>query len=416
MNFAISNIFNLNLARVLFRSLRYRNYRLYFWGQSISLMGTWIQNIALGWLVYRLTGSAAYLGIIAFAGHAPSLIFTPLAGVYADRFNRRLTLIITQTLSMITAIALAIFVLLDIAGIAHLMVFAVISGVINAFDNPFRHAFVFEIIDNRDDLPNAIALNSSLFNTARFIGPLIGGVLIALVGEGWCFMLNGLSFSAVIVGLLKIKVKSIGAVLKNESMFQQLKDGLVYSYQYKPVRYLLLVVATFGFFGLPFQALMPAFAADVLKGGATLLGTLTGSLGAGALTGALFLASRQQLKKLPAYIILCAVIFSLAQMGFSHSTAALLSMGMLFCTGFGMIVMFNATNTLLQAISDEDKRGRVISFYSLSFMGLAPLGNLAAGAIAEFIGVKITVLAGAFVCLLVAFYFRNKIFGVKELL
>jgi MFS family permease len=416
MNFAISNIFNLNLARVLFRSLRYRNYRLYFWGQSISLMGTWIQNIALGWLVYRLTGSAAYLGIIAFASHAPSLIFTPVAGVYADRFNRRLTLIITQALSMITAIALALFVLLDIATITHLMVFAVISGVINAFDNPFRHAFVLEIIDKREDLPNAIALNSSLFNTARFIGPLIGGLLIALVGEGWCFMLNGLSFSAVIVGLIKISVKPVQRERKKESILRQLSDGLSYSWKNRPVRYLLLVVATFGFFGLPFQALMPAFAGDVLQGGATLLGTLTGSLGAGALTGALFLASRQQMNKLPLYIIICAVVFSLSQMAFSNSTIVLLSMAMLFCTGFGMIVMFNATNTLLQAISDEDKRGRVISFYSLSFMGLAPLGNLAAGAIAEFIGVKITVLAGASICLLVAFYFRNKIFGVKELL
>jgi MFS family permease len=400
---------------LLFRSLKHRNYRLYFAGQSISLMGTWIQNIALGWLVYRLTGSAIYLGVIAFASQIPSLFITPFAGVYADRFNRRHTLIITQTLAMVTAIILALFVITDIAKIWHLMGFAVIAGMINAFDAPFRHAFVLELIGDRKDLPNAIALNSSLFNTARFIGPLIGGVLIALVGEGWCFMINGLSFSAVILSLARIRVPVMKPVIYPGNIFNQMADGLRYSWNYKPVRHLLMMIATCGFLGLPFQALMPAFASDILHGDATLLGTLTGALGAGALTGALYLASHQRLELLPKNIFLAAVIFALALIIFSQSQIIALSMTALYITGFGMIVMFNATNALLQAISEEDKRGRVISLYSLTFMGMTPIGNLVAGTIAEYSSVTITVLGASLICLIVALVLRKKIREVREL-
>lgn len=401
---------------LLFRSLKHRNYRLFFWGQSISLMGVWIQNIALGWLVYRLTGSAIYLGVIAFAGQIPSLFITPLAGVYSDRFNRQRTLIITQTLAMITAITLAVFVITEASSIRHLIFFAVIAGMINAFDAPFRHTFVLELIGNKDDLPNAIALNSSLFNTARFIGPLIGGVLIGLVGEGWCFMINGISFLAVIISLMRIKVHPFQPAEKTGSTFRQLRDGLQYSWNYKPVRYLLMMVATGGFIVLPFQALMPAFAGDVLKGDATMLGTLTGALGAGALTGALFLASRRNLTALPANIFVAATLFAGALMVFAQSQIIVLSMFALYVTGFGMIIMFNATNALLQTISDEDKRGRVISFYSLTFLGLTPLGNLAAGTIAEYVGVTITVFAAAVICLITALALRKKIAAVKNLI
>lgn len=407
---------NLNTFRVIFRSLKHSNYRYFFFGQSISLMGTWIQNIALGWLVYRLTGSAIYLGVIAFAGQIPSLFITPFAGVYADRFNRRRILIITQSLAMITAIMLALFVIFDIAKIWHLMAFAVMAGMINAFDTPFRHAFVLELIGNREDLPNAIALNSSLFNTARFIGPLIGGVLITLVGEGWCFMINGLSFSAVIFSLIRIRVPTLKPVIYPGSIFHQMADGLRYSWNNKPLRYLLMLIATCGFFGLPFQSLMPAFARDILHGDATLLGTLTGSLGAGALTGALYLASRQRLSLLPKNIIIAAIMFTVALSVFSQSRMIALSMAALYFTGFGMIVMFNATNALLQAISDEDKRGRVISLYSLTFMGLTPIGNLVAGIVAEYSSVSIAVFGAALICLLAGLLLRRKIFGVKELL
>jgi len=405
----------LSTFMLIFRSLRHRNYRLFFAGQSISLMGTWIQNIALGWLVYRLTGSAIYLGVIAFAGQIPSLFITPLAGVYADRFNRRITLLITQSLSMLTSIALASMVLTGIAEIWVLMVMAVIAGVINAFDTPFRHAFVLELVVAREDLSNAIALNSSLYNTARFIGPLIGGLLISLVGEGWCFMINGISFSASILSLLRIKVPKFDPVKQTGSLFRQLKDGLSYSWNYKPVRHLLLLIAVCGFVGLPFQALMPAFASDVLKGGAALLGTLTGSLGAGALTGALYLASRQRMNALPINIFIASLMFAAALALFSQSQVILLSMIALYITGFGMIVMFNATNALLQAISDEDKRGRVISLYSLTFMGMTPLGNLLAGFIAEYSSVAQTVLIASALCLITGLLLRQKITRIREL-
>ncbi|MFU8844801.1 MAG: MFS transporter [Bacteroidales bacterium] len=399
-----------------YRSLRHPNYRLFFWGQSVSQMGTWIQNIAIGWLVYRLTGSAIYLGIIAFAGQIPSLFITPLAGVYADRFNRRKVLVITQILAMVTAITLALFVLFDIITIAYLLVFAVVAGMINAFDTPFRQAIVLELIGNREDLPNAIALNSSLYNTARFIGPLIGGVLISLVGEGWCFMINGLSFLAVIYSLMKMQMPHFEPVTQTKSLLWQLLEGLKYVWTYKPVRYLIMLVAAFGFMALPFQALLPAFAADVLKGDATLLGTLTGSLGAGALLGALYLASRSRMQSLPRNIFVFGSLLASGLAVFSQSTSVLLSMAALFVAGFGMITLFNATNTLLQAISDEDKRGRVVSLYSLSFMGLTPIGSLIAGAIAEFSSVMFTVLTGSLICLLVGVVLQKKIKAVKPLL
>lgn len=412
----IDNFFKISTLTMIFRSLRHRNYKLFFAGQSISLMGTWIQNIALGWLVYRLTGSAIYLGVIAFAGQIPSLFITPLAGVYADRFNRKRVLIITQSLAMITAILLATLVLLDIARIWHLMVLAVIAGIINAFDTPFRHAFVLELIGNREDLPNAIALNSSLFNTARFIGPLIGGVLIALVGEGWCFLINGITFLAVIISLLKIRVSGFEPIIKETSILSQLAEGLRYSWKFRPVKHLLMLIAICGLIGLPFQALMPAFASDILKGGATLLGTLTGSLGAGALTGALYLASRQRISVLPANIVVSSILFAAALLIFSQSDRILLSMAALYLTGFGMIVMFNATNAMLQALSDEDKRGRVISFYSLTFMGMTPIGNLLAGTVAEYAGVTVTVSIGALLCMATALALRRRILRVENIL
>lgn len=412
----IKDIIRIKAFATIFRSLQHRNYKMFFWGQSISLMGTWIQNIAVGWLVYRLTGSAIYLGVVAFAGQIPSLVFTPLAGVYADRFNRRTTLIITQLLAMITAIVLASLVLLDIAGIVHLLVLSVIAGIINAFDNPFRHAFVQELVVNREDLPNAIALNSSLYNTARFIGPLIGGFLISLVGEGWCFMLNGISFIAVIISLIRIQVPAFQPVRKSGSIFSQMADGLRYSWTNKPIRNLLMLIAICGFLGLPFQAFMPVFASDVLHGSATLLGTLTGSLGAGALTGALYLASRRRIAALPKNIIVAAFMFAVALTLFSQSKIILLSMAALYITGFGMIIMFNATNALLQAISEEDKRGRVISFYTLTFMGMTPLGNLLLGTVAEYTSVSITVMITSVCCLTTALLLRNKIVSVEKLL
>ncbi len=406
----------LTWLKLIFRSLNHRNYQYYFWGQCISLMGTWIQNIALGWLVYRLTGSVIFLGVMAFAVHIPSLVITPFAGVYADRLNRQKTLIITQLLAMFITIALALVVLFELVTVWNLMVFAVLIGIVNAFDTPFRHAFVMELVGNRDDLPNAIALNSTLFNAARFIGPIIGGILISLVGEGWCFMINGISFLAVVVSLRLIRVEPFKPVLQTQSTLLQLKEGLNYSWNNKPVRYLLLMIAVTGFAGLPFQSFLPAFASGILQGGAPLLGMLTGSLGAGALAGALYLASRQNIRSLPKGILFSVVIFVGGMSVFSQSLWPAVSMMGLAVAGFGMIFLFNATNTLLQTITDDSKRGRMVSLYSLTFMGIPPLGSLAMGAVAELAGIAFTVLVSALICLATVFLLRKKIKGVEQLL
>lgn len=398
----------------MFRALRYPNYKLYYAGQSISLIGTWVQNIAMGWLVYRLTGSALLLGTVAFAQQIPSLFITPFAGVLSDRLNRRQVIILAQALSMIVAFVLAALVLSGKIQVIHILVLATINGMVIAFDTPFRHAFVPDMIPEPEDLANAIALNSSLYNLARFVGPPIGGVLIAWIGEGWCFFINGVSFLAVIASLLAMKIKAGRAMAHGISVIGQLKEGIKYSWLEKPLRYLLLLVAMSSFFGLPFQALLPVFAAQVLEGDAQLLGILTGSLGAGALTGAFYLAARKDIVSIPLTIFRNAVLFAVALGIFALSSSTWLSMIALALTGFGMIVHFNSTNTILQIISDHDKRGRVISLYSLTFMGITPLGSLLAGAVAEWIRVPWTVFLFSLVCLASALFFGSRLHRVHR--
>jgi MFS family permease len=395
--------------RNIFRGLKYRNYRYYFWGQSVSLIGTWVQNIAMSWLVYRLTGSALLLGTVVFALQIPSLFITPFAGVLADRWNRRKIIILTQVLAMLVAFLLAWMVLTDRITVSWILTIAVFNGIILAFDTPFRQAFVPDIITQPEDLGNAIALNSSLYNLARFIGPPIGGMLIALVGEGWCFFINGVSFVAVIVGLLAIQIEKSIKRHRAGSIIQQLVEGLKYAWHFRSLRYLLLLLFFSSFFGLPFQALLPIFAADILKGDAQMLGFLTGALGAGALSGALFLASRKELIRVPALTFLTSIMFAIGLAVFALSSVKALSMLALVITGFGMIVHFNATNTLLQSIADHDKRGRIVSLYSLTFMGITPLGSLAAGAIADYLGVPFTVFAFSLICLTSALLFGKRV-------
>ncbi|MBW6499237.1 MAG: MFS transporter [Bacteroidales bacterium] len=398
-----------DLFRNIFRGLKYRNYRYYFWGQSVSLIGTWVQNIAMSWLVYRLTGSALLLGTVVFALQIPSLFITPFAGVLADRWNRRKIIILTQVLAMLVAFFLAWMVLTDRITVTWIITIAVFNGIILAFDTPFRQAFVPDIITQPEDLGNAIALNSSLYNLARFIGPPIGGLLISLVGEGWCFFINGASFVAVIAGLLAIQIEKTIRRQRAGSIIQQLVEGLKYAWHFRSLRYLLLLLIFSSFFGLPFQALMPIFAADILKGDAQMLGFLTGALGAGALSGALFLASRKNLMTVPALTFRTALMFALGLAIFALSPLKALSMLALVVTGFGMIVHFNATNTLLQSIADEEKRGRIVSLYSLTFMGITPLGSLAAGALADYIGVPFTVFAFSLICLSSAMLFGKRV-------
>ena len=395
--------------KTVFRALAYRNYRYYYYGQSISLVGVWVQNIAMGWLVYRLTGSALLLGTIAFALQIPSLFITPIAGVLADRWSRKRVIVITQVLMMLVAFALAWLTLTNRINVSLIVAIALVNGVILAFDTPFRQSFVPDIITRREDLSNAIALNSSLYNLARFIGPPFGGVLIAWVGEGWCFFINGLSFLAVIAGLLAMRIQPKKRARRFGSVFRQLREGVSYAWTTKSLRYLITLVALSSFFGLPFQALMPVFAAEILQGGSEMLGVLTGALGAGALAGAFFLASRQRVHHIPRITFRTALLFAAGLSVFSLSSVAALSIIALVLTGFGMIVHFNSTNTLIQSISDEDKRGRVVSLYSLTFMGITPLGSLLAGTIAEYLGVPVTVFLFSLITLASALLFGHRV-------
>jgi len=407
--FRLTNFINPNTFHDIFRGLKYKNYRYYFMGQGVSMLGTWVQNIAMGWLVYTLSGSALLLGTVVFALQVPSLLITPFAGVLVDRLDRRKVLIVSQILPMVTSFILAALVLTGNITVGLILTIAVANGIILAFDTPFRQAFVPDIVTRPEDLGNAIALNSSQYNLARFIGPPVGGFLIVLIGEGWCFFINGLSFGASLVALVAIKTSTIRKKASTASILAQMVEGIKYSWNFKPIRYLLRLVVLGGFFGLPFQALLPLFAADILQGDARMLGFLTGSLGAGALSGALYLASRKNILRIPTLAFRTSLLFGVGLAVFAISPYEILSMFALLFVGFGMIVFFNATNTLIQSLADQDKRGRVVSLYTLSFLGVTPIGSLAAGAIAEFIGVPLTVLSFSAICIISALLFGKRV-------
>jgi MFS family permease len=348
-----------------------------------SVLGTWIQIVATGWLVYRLTDSAFMLGIVTFAGQIPSLIVTPIAGVYADRMNRRKVILFTQYAAMFLSLTLAILVLSDHIEVWHIIALAALSGIVNSIDTPFRHAFIRDLVEDTSQMSNAIALNSMLFNTARFVGPMIGGILIAIIGEGWCFAINAVSFTAVIASLYAVRVGFIPKENNTNTIIEDLKDGIKYSFGFAPIRYMLILVISTGFFILPFQSFLPVFARDVLNGDSSLYGVLTGSYGAGALIGAFFLASRKSLKSFPVYIMIAAFLFSGALALFSSSTITAISMALLVICGWAMIAQYVSVNTLLQTIARPDMTGRVISFYGMSFMTVTPLGAILIGTLAN---------------------------------
>lgn len=392
-----------------FRSFRYRNYRLFFGGQGISLVGTWIQNIAMSWLVYDLTNSALLLGIVGFAGQIPTFFLTPFAGVLADRLNRRRILLVTQTLSMIQAFILAILVLTGNVTVWHIIPLSFFLGLVNSFDMPTRQSFVVDIVDKKEDLGNAIALNSSMFNGARLIGPSIAGILLATVGEGICFLLNGLSYIAVIIALLAMKIEQKEKVNGKELLLNELKEGFTYAFGYKPIRYIIFIIGLISLVGMPYTVLMPIFAKEILNGGPHTLGFLMGASGTGALIGAVYLASRKELHDLGRNITIAVSIFGVGLIFFSLSKSFWLSMFLMLVTGFGMITQMASCNTMLQIIVDDEKRGRVMSFYTMAFMGMAPIGSLLAGSLAHIIGTPETVLVGGISCIIGSVVFAGKL-------
>ena len=402
------------LERVL-RALHHRNYRLFFGGQSISLMGTWMQRIAMSWLVYRLTNSAFLLGVIGFTGQIPTFLLTPIAGVLADRLNRHHILLVTQTLAMIQALILALLVLTGTIAVWHIVSLSIFLGFVDAFDIPARQSFVVEMIENREDLGNAIALNSSMVHSARLIGPSVAGILIAVIGEGMCFLLNGISYLAVIVSLLAMKIKSTKKETRRTHILKGVKEGFSYAFGFIPIRSVLLLTALVSLMGMSYEVLMPIFARDILHGDSHTLGFLMGGSGVGALAGVIYLASRRSVLGLEKWNALATSIFGAGLIAFSLSRFFWFSLFLMLLTGFGIMVQHTSSSTVLQTVVDEDKRGRVMSLYAVAFRGMMPFGSLLAGSLAIKIGASNTVMIGGVSCILGSLMFARKLSLWREM-
>lgn len=397
-----------------FRTLKYRNYKLYFSGQGISLIGTWIQIIAMNWLVYELSGSAVILGVTGFLCRIPTVILAPFAGVIADRHSKYNLLFITQFLSMIQSALFTVLVFTGLIQIWQILLLGTLLGVINAFDNPIRQSFIVEIVEKKEDLPNAIALNSVLFNSARLIGPSIAGIILSLFGTGWCFLINTLSFAAILVTLIFMRLQKKEIVVSEKSPIKEMKEGFVYVFGSVPIRTILLALAIISMMGMSFQVLMPVFAKDVLNGNANTLGFLMSSVGLGALVAGLILASRKTVFGLEKYIAFASTVFSVSLIIFAFSHNFYISIIALFFVGLGMIMQMASSNTLIQTLTDDDKRGRVMSFYSIAFIGTVPFGNLLAGTLASLIGESYAVLICGVSSLIAALYFIKKLPDIRK--
>jgi MFS family permease len=412
---AINTKNKLTGLKIIFQSFQYRNYRLFFSGQSISLIGTWIQRIATPWLVYHLTDSAFLLGLVGFAGQLPTFIIAPFAGVLTDRWNRYYILIGTQIAAMIQALILAFLYFTGTIAVWHIVLLSIFLGIVNAFDVPARQSFVVEMVEKKEDLGNAIALNSSMVNGARLLGPSIAGVLITFTGEGICFLLNGISYLFVIVSLLLMKVAPRKPNSQNAHVLSELKEGFSYAFGFAPIKYIILLLALVSLMGMPYTILAPVFAKEILHGGSHTFGFLMGASGLGALTGALYLASRKNVLGLVRIIPMAAGIFGLGLITFSLSRFLSLSLVLMVITGLGMMLQMASSNTIIQTIIDDDKRGRVMSFYTMAFMGTAPFGSFMAGALAKIIGAPNTILIGGIFCILGALVFARKLPELKKM-
>lgn len=388
----------------MFRSFKHENYRYFFGGQLVSLIGTWMQSVAQAWLVYRLTDSTVLLGLVSFAGQIPVFLLSPVGGAVADRYNRQKILKITQTVSMILALTLGVLTLTGLIEVWHIFTLAALFGLVNAFDIPTRQAFVVDIV-RREDLTNAIALNSSMFNGARIVGPAVAGLLVAWVGEAWCFLLNAASYIGVLTGLSLIKLQQQNKAPIPGSAISNIFQGFRFVTQTAPVRSLILLLGVVSLMGMPYAVLMPIFASEILGGGADSLGILMGASGVGALTAALTLAARKSMKGLGFWIASASAGFGASIILFSFSRSFWLSAAFLIPAGFSMMIQMAASNTLVQSMVPDDLRGRVMAVYSMMFMGMAPFGAMLAGTLAGKIGAPYTVALGGAVCIVGAAVF-----------
>ena len=400
----------------LLRALHYRNYRLFFGGQGISLIGTWMQQITMSWLVYRLTGSPFLLGLIGFSGQIPTFVLAPFAGVFADRFDRRRTLVLTQALSMLQALILAVLTFTGFVAVWHLVALSLFIGLVNALDIPVRQSFVIDLVENKKDLGNAIALNSVMFNGARLLGPSIAGVLIGLFGEAVCFLLNGISYFAIVIALLAMNVRPRVIESSGQPFLHGLAEGARYTFGFPPIRDIILFLGLVSFMGTSYLVLMPVFARDILHGGAYALGFLMGATGIGALVGAVFLASRRSVRGLGRFLVIAPMILGVSLVVFSFSRYMALSLVMMLGAGFGMIVHMASSNTVLQTIVEEDKRGRMMSFYAMAFMGMATFGSLLAGSLAQSLGAPATLTICGLICCAGALVFLTRLPRIRKLI
>lgn len=400
----------------MLRAFSYPNYRLFFGGQIVSLIGSWISMTATSWLVYRLTGSPMALGVVGFAGQIPGFVMGPFAGAYLDRWDRHRVLVVTQTLSMLQSFALAALTFTGHITVPAIIVLNAVQGMVNAFDMPARQAFLTTMISDREDLANAIALNSSMFNAARLVGPSVAGLMIATAGESWCFFVDGVSYFAVIIALVAMKdVRRLDRPDVHPGIVEHLLEGWRYVFGFRPIRSLILQLAWLCLVAMPFSVLMPVFADDILGGGPYTLGFLMGASGLGALSGALWLTTRKSVVGLGRVILTNTVVFGGGLIGFALSRWLPVSIAFMTVVGFGMMVQMASTNTVIQTIVDEEKRGRVLSFYTMSFLGTAPFGSLLAGWLSSRIGAPHTVLLSGLLCVATAAWFQRELPAIRAL-
>jgi len=396
----------------MLRALSYRNYRLFFGGQVVSLVGTWITTTATNWLVYRLTHSALLLGVVGFAGQFPAFLLGPLAGIYVDRWNRHRLLVVTQTVSMLQSFALAVLTLTGRITVPWIVALSIVQGVVNAFDMPGRQAFLLTMIENRQDLGNAIALNSSMVNVARLVGPSIAGVLIAAASEGWCFLIDGFSYIAVIIALLRMRIAKTKPPSSTHHPIQQFREGFAYAFGFPPIRSIILLLALVSLVGVPYSVLMPVFATQIFHGGPHTLGFLMTASGCGALLGALWLAARRSVVGLGRVIPMASALFGAGLIAFALMRTPRTFWIALLCltvAGFGFMVQMASSNTVIQTIVDDEKRGRVMSFYTMAFLGTVPFGSLIAGSLSSRIGAPNTLIIGGLCCLIGAAFFARSL-------
>ncbi|MDF2386502.1 MFS transporter [Nostoc ellipsosporum NOK] len=401
--------------KLVLPALKSKNYRLFFAGQGISLIGTWMTQLATIWLVYSLTNSALMLGLVGFTSQIPSFFLAPFGGVFVDRFSRYRTLIATQIMAMFQSLALAVLALTGVIQVWHIIALSLLQGFINALYAPARQAFVPELVERREDLANAIAINSTMINGARLIGPAIGGLLIARVGVAYCFLIDGLSYIAVIAGLLAMTIKPWKTPVITGNPLQQVREGFIYAFSFPPIRSLLLLSALVSLMGLQNTILVPIFAEDILKGGAETLGFLMAASGVGALSGGIYLATRRTILGIGKLIALAPAILGIGLIGFSLSRFLPLSLFTMLFVGLGTILQIASSNTFLQTIVEEDKRGRLMSLYTMSFLGMIPLGNLLGGALANRIGAANTLIIDGIACIIGSIIFSQQLPALRKM-